>query len=254
AGLYGDVLADLDQSVGDLLAKVKALGLDERTLVLFTSDNGPWFGGSTGGLRGMKGSTYEGGFRVPCLARWPGKIPAGHVSHAPAVMMDLFATALRAANLAPPADRVIDGRDLLPLFTSAAPSPHEAILGHQGVPLATIRDARWKLHVLQPRDPFLNLDKPGQRWVDPRGPDGVTILAPYEQYQPSDHPGVRTGVASAAMQLFDLQADPAEQQNVAAQHPDVVARLKARFDEVNRLALPAPTQKAKTNVSNPPAK
>ena len=250
AGLYGDVLADLDASVGEVLAKVKALGLDERTLVMFTSDNGPWFGGSTGGLRGMKGSTYEGGFRVPCLARWPGKIPAGHVSHAPAVMMDLFATSLKAANIASPADRTVDGRDILPLFTSAASSPHAAILGHQGVPLATIRDARWKLHVLQPRDPFLNLDKPGQRWVDQRGPDGVTILAPYEQYQPSDHPGVRSGVASAPMQLFDLQADPAEQKNVADRHPEVVARLKALFDETNRL-VPVPPASVKPKAPAP---
>jgi uncharacterized sulfatase len=247
AGLYGDVLADLDASVGEVLAKVKALGLDERTLVVFTSDNGPWFGGSTGGLRGMKGSSYEGGYRVPCLARWPGKIPAGHVSHAPAVMMDLFATALKAANLAPPADRVIDGRDILPLFTSAAPSPHAVIFGHQGALLATARDARWKLHIRAPRDGMASLHKPGERWIDPRGPDGVTILAPYEQYQPSDHPGLRTGDAPAAMQLFDLQTDPGEQKDVAAQRPEIVARLKRLYDETNRHvpAPPEPAPKAK---------
>ncbi len=243
AGLYGDVLADLDASVGEVLAKVKALGLDERTLVLFTSDNGPWFGGSTSGLRGMKGSSYEGGYRVPCLARWPGRIPAGHVSHAPAVMMDLFATALKAANIAAPADRVIDGRDILPLFTSAAPGPHAAIFGHQGPLLATVRDARWKLHVQPPRDPFLNLSKSGQRWTDPRGPDGVTILAPYEQYQPTDHPGLRTGDAPQPLQLFDLQSDPGEQKDVAAKHPEIVTRLKALYNEANRL-VPAPAEPA----------
>jgi len=250
AGLYGDVLADLDQSVGEVLAKVKALGLDERTLVMFTSDNGPWFGGNTGGLRGMKGSSYEGGYRVPCLARWPGKIPAGHVSHAPAVTMDLFATALKAANIAPTADRVIDGRDILPLFTSAAPSPHAAIFGHQGPLLATVRDARWKLHVRAPRDGMASLHKPGERWVDPRGPDGVTILAPYEQYQPSEHPGLRTGDAPAAMQLFDLQADPGEQKNAAAQHPEIVARLKALYDETNR-HVPTPPQPAPKTKARP---
>ena len=72
AGLYGDVLAELDWSVGQVLARLKELGLDERTLVIFTSDNGPWYGGSTGGLRGMKATTWEGGFRVPCIVRWPG--------------------------------------------------------------------------------------------------------------------------------------------------------------------------------------
>ena len=78
AGLYGDVLAELDWSVGQVLARLKDLGLDDRTLVIFTSDNGPWFGGSTGGLRGMKSTTWEGGFRVPCIARWPGRLPVGH--------------------------------------------------------------------------------------------------------------------------------------------------------------------------------
>ncbi|MCX7827364.1 MAG: sulfatase-like hydrolase/transferase, partial [Verrucomicrobiae bacterium] len=97
AGLYADTMAELDWSVGQLLDKLTELGLDKQTLVVFTSDNGPWFGGSTGGLRGMKGSSYEGGYRVPCIAWWPGKIPPGHVSHELSVMMDLFATSLAVA-------------------------------------------------------------------------------------------------------------------------------------------------------------
>src|SRR4029077_10388269 len=127
AGLYGDVIAELDASVGRVLAKLKELGLDGRTLVVFTSDNGPWYGGSTGGLRGMKGTSWEGGYRVPCIARWPGRIPRGQVRHEPAVMMDLFATPLPAAGVAPPAGRTIDGRDLMPLFTGKGPGPHDVI-------------------------------------------------------------------------------------------------------------------------------
>jgi uncharacterized sulfatase len=238
AGLYGDVLMDLDAGIGQVLAKLKELGLDERTLVIFTSDNGPWFGGSTGGLRGMKGSTYEGGFRVPCLARWPGRIPAGHVNDSPAVMMDLFATVLKAAGIEPPADRPIDGQDIMPLFTSAAKSPHAAVFGQRGGQLATVRDARWKLHVLPPRDNFAALNKPGERWLDPRGPDGVTILAPYEQYQPADHPGLLTGDEPQPLQLIDLQAAPGEPRDLSAQHPNVVARLKARYDELNAALAP----------------
>ncbi len=239
AGLYGDVLMDLDAGVGEVLGKLKELGLDEKTFVVFTSDNGPWFGGSTGGLRGMKGSTYEGGYRVPCIARWPGKVPAGHVNDSPAVMMDLFATALKVAGIAPPADRVIDGRDIMPLLTGDSKSRHSAVFGQQGERLAAVRDDRWKLFVLPPRDNFLSLNKPGERWIDPRGPDGVTILAPYEQYQPSDHPGLHSGDESKPMQLFDLQADSGEQQDVAAQHPEIVARLKAQYDELNRDLPPA---------------
>jgi uncharacterized sulfatase len=234
AGLYGDVIQELDADIGRVLNRLKDLGLDEKTLVIFTSDNGAWFGGNCGGLRGMKGSTYEGGYRVPCIARWPGRIPAGHVSNEPALTMDIFATVLKAAGIPLPQDRFIDGRDMWPLLTSDAKSPHDAMFGAQGPRLAVIRDKRWKLHVLPPRDNFMALDKPGERWIDRRGPDGVTILAPYEQYQPSAHPGLSTGDAPRAMQLFDLQADPGEQHDVAAQHPEVVARLKALFDATNR--------------------
>ena len=82
--------------------------------MIFTSDNGPWYGGSTGGLRGMKGTTWEGGYRVPFIARWPGRIPAGKVSAEPAFICDLYTTALKAANLAMPSDRIIDGKDITP--------------------------------------------------------------------------------------------------------------------------------------------
>ena len=246
AGLYGDVLMDLDAGIGQVLRKLKELKLDENTFVVCTSDNGPWFGGSTGGLRGMKGSTYEGGYRVPCIARWPGKIPAGHVNDSPAVMMDLFATALAAAGIAPPADRVIDGRDILPLFKSDAESPHSAVFGQHGDRLATVRDERWKLHVVPPKDNFANLHKPGEQWIDPRGPDGVTILAPYEQYQPSDHPGLLSGDASEPMQLFDLQTDPGEQKDVAAERPEIVAKLTALYDQTNH---DVPTPKASEGKS-----
>ena len=234
AGLYGDAVAELDWSVGQVLAKLKSLGLAENTFVVFTSDNGATFGGSTGELRGMKGSSYEGGYRVPCIAHWPGKVPAGHVSAQPAVMMDLFATALKVAGVLPPADRAIDGRDIMPLFTSDAKSPHEVIFGHQNAKLATVRDAQWKLHVLKPGIGLRSTYQPGDHWTDPRAPDGVTILAPYEQAKPSEYPGLRTGDEPAAMQLFDLQTDPGEQHDVAAAHPEEVRRLKAAYDAVNR--------------------
>jgi arylsulfatase A-like enzyme len=229
AGLYGDALAELDWSVGRVRARLKELGLDERTLVIFTSDNGPWYGGSTGGLRGMKGTSWEGGYRVPCIARWPGRLPAGRVCDELAVTMDLFATALVAAGVARPVNRVIDGQDLLPVFAGTARSRHDVIFGHAGPRLATVRDGRWKLHVLPSRgspEP-----SPG-RWIDPRAPDGVTILAPFEQSQPTEYPGLRTGDETRAMSLFDLHNDPGEQHDVAAKHPDVVARLKPQYDRM----------------------
>jgi len=188
--LYADVIRELDWSVGQILEKVKALGIDDNTMVVFTSDNGPWYGGSTGGLRGMKGHTWEGGLRVPMIARWPGRIPAGLVNDAVAASVDILPTFLKAAGVAVPRDRKIDGEDLWSVLTSAdAESPHEAVFGMQGPNLATVRSGRWRLHVRSPGLPA----KRGDDWVDPRGPDGVMLLAPYEQARPSAYPGVRGG-------------------------------------------------------------
>jgi uncharacterized sulfatase len=234
AGLYGDVMAELDTSVGAVLDALRETSVDENTLVLFSSDNGPWFGGSSGGLRGMKGATWEGGFRVPLIARWPGRIPAGRTSAGLSVMMDLFTTVLSATGVKMPDDRLLDGKDLLPLLTGKSDaSPHDVIFGHKSSKLATIRDQRWKLHVLPPSGIHL---KPGAdgKWLDPRAPDGVTILAPYEQYNLDAYPGLQSGDAPAKMQLFDLQNDPGEQHDVAAQHPDEVRRLEALFEAVNK--------------------
>ena len=100
--------------------------------MIFTSDNGPWYGGSTGGLRGMKGTSWEGGYRVPCIARWPGQLPAGRVCDELAVTMDLFATSLAAAGVAPPVDRLIDGQNLLPVLTGETHSRHDVIFGTRG--------------------------------------------------------------------------------------------------------------------------
>ena len=228
AGLYGDVIAELDDAIGRVLAKLKELKLDEQTLVIFTSDNGPWYGGSSGGLRGMKGQNWEGGIRVPFIARWSGRIPPGRVSHEPAIMMDVYATALTAAGIAMPEGRTIDGRDILPLLINNAKSPHEALYSVQGKNLSTVRVGHWKLH---PRGtPRSDNRRPD--WVDPRAPDGTTILAPTEQYGPADFPGVNTGDTTIGPALFDLATDPSEQKNVAAEHPDVVARLQALFDKM----------------------
>jgi uncharacterized sulfatase len=228
AGLYGDVMAELDWSVGQVTAKLKELGLERNTLLVFASDNGPWYGGSTGGLRGMKGQTWEGGLRVPMIARWPGRIPPGRVIETPAVAADVFATSLAAAGVPSPPGRRIDGKDLLPLLKGeTTESPHEALFFMAGARLAAVRSGRWKLHVVAPGAARDREWKPEDPYTDPRRPDGVRILAPYEQYHPSRHPGGRTGDPAAAGALFDLRTDPSEQRNVADRHPDVVRRLRA---------------------------
>jgi uncharacterized sulfatase len=182
---------------------------------------------------------------VPLIARWPGKIPAGHVSHAVAGTIDVFPTVLKLAGVPLPQDRVIDGRDIMPLLSRDAASPHEAIFAMHGPRLCCVRSGKWKLHVLVPGPRMLG--KQLTDWVDPRGPDGVTILAPHEQYQPIAHPGITTGERPKGMMLVDLQSDPSEQHDVAAEQPEVVERLKGMFQKMEAqvpLQLRRPRAKA----------
>lgn len=235
--LYADVIAELDAEVGRILETIKELKLDKQTLVIFTSDNGPWYGGSTGGLRGMKGKTWEGGLRVPMIARMPGTVRAGVKNDSIAATIDIFPTVAALTKSQLPSDRKIDGKNILPLLQdSGAASPHDAIFGMQGVHLATIRSGKWKLHVRNPGPVrFNNLtDQQLAEYVDPRGPDGVNLLAPYEQAPPTAHPGITTGCQPEAMMLFDLETDPAEQTNVADKFPEVVRSLTRQFRKVEQ--------------------
>ncbi len=241
--LYSDVIRELDHSVGTVLDRVKSLGLDDNTLVLFTSDNGPWYGGGTAGLRGMKGRTWDGGIRVPMIARWPGHTARGAVHKELAGIIDIFPTALAAAGAAPPTDRVIDGRNILPLLESpSAKSPHEALFAMSGAQLAIIRSGKWKLHYRAPgREGLLADEDAKPDWVDPRAPDGVTLIAQTEQSRPAtEHPGVRGGAASREFLLFDMEADPGEQRDVSDSHPDVVKQLKAAFEKMDAEVPKAP--------------
>lgn len=256
AGLYGDVMAELDASVGKILEELKALQLDAKTLVVFSSDNGPWYGGSTGGLRGMKGQNWEGGLRVPLLARWPDKIPPGHTSDQPASMIDVFTTVLTAAGIPLPADRVIDGKDIMPLLTSDAESPHEAIFSMRSDELCTVRSGQWKLHLAPSGPRNYKIMRADEAWNDPRAPDGIHILAPPNQYHPSQFPGVNTGASEPGVLLFDLAADPSEQINVAAENPEIVERLQAYADKLLEV-MPTPKSRArpleKPAEKSPPA-
>jgi len=178
AGLYGDVIKELDWSVGEIFKTLRELSLDENTFVIFTSDNGPWFGGHTACLSGMKSTSWEGGLRVPMIARWPGKIPPQQVIDTVSGSIDIFPTILNQAGIKLPSDRVIDGKDLFPVLTKNADSHHETLYSMKGKCLFTVRSGPWKLHVKpSPRQILANQRKD---WIDPRGPDGVTIIAPYE--------------------------------------------------------------------------
>jgi arylsulfatase A-like enzyme len=227
--LYADVIRELDWSVGEIINKLKSLDIDQETLVIFTSDNGPWYGGSTGGLRGMKAKTWDGGLRVPFIARWPGMIPAGIVNSSVVGTIDLFPTILQICGVDLPRDRVIDGEDIWPLLISEnEESPHEAIFAMHGPNLAMVRSGKWKLHLRNPG----GIPKRGNDWVDPRAPDGVTILAPYEQSKPDEYPGIVGGVNPTEMMLFDVENDSQEQIDLSEQHPEIVQQLKSYADEI----------------------
>ncbi|MCE5276408.1 MAG: sulfatase [Planctomycetaceae bacterium] len=198
-GLYGDVIEEIDWSTGEILAALKEQGLDERTLVIFTSDNGPWLymkkdGGSADPLFQGKTTTYEGGMREPCVMRWPGKIPAGAVCSQVAATIDLLPTIAALAGAAAPADRVIDGRDIAPLMLgkTGAASPHEAFYYYNQGKLEAVRAGKWKLRT-------------GPAWRKERDSRIIT-------------------------QLFDLEKDVGELHDVSKEHPNIVSRLQGMMD------------------------
>jgi arylsulfatase len=214
-GLYGDVIAEIDWSVGQVLAELKKHGLEQNTLVIFTSDNGPWLGygnhaGTRGTLREGKGTVFEGGVRVPCVARWPGKIPAGSVQAEPVMTIDVFPTLAKLIGAELP-KLPIDGKDVWPLFAAekGAKCPHEAYFHYYGTnELQAVRSGKWKLIFPHTATQMLEGRPPGA--------DGK--------------PGGYKKVAFDKPMLFDLDADLGETKNVADSHPDVMKRLNALAD------------------------
>ena len=206
-GRYGDWVEEVDWSTGRVLDALRRLGLESRTLVLFTSDNGPWRsqgrnGGVAGPLRGGKASTWEGGVREPTIAWWPGKITPGTVCDAAASEMDVLPTLVQLAGGRVPADRVIDGKDIWPLLSGQSKqSPHEALFYFKGNRLEAVRSGPWKLAIV--------------RQIE----DGVDK--------------VRDAAGPFTPALYNLDADIGETTDVAARHPDVVRRLQGLVKQMD---------------------
>jgi arylsulfatase A-like enzyme len=216
-GLFGDVISEIDWSVGRILDSLKQHHLDDRTLVIFTSDNGPWLSygnhaGSAGPLREGKGTSWEGGLREPCVMRWPGKIPAGTTCEELAATIDVLPTVARLIDAKLP-DHAIDGKDISALMFGGpdAKTPHEYYCYYWGNHLDAIRSGDWKLHL--PHSYRTLKGEPGR--------DGKPGL--YQQ-------------AHTDLALYNLKEDIGESVDVKAQHPDVVARLKA-YAELARKEL-----------------
>lgn len=246
-GIYGDTIQELDWSTGEILRALKEHGIDENTLVIFLSDNGPntATGGKAGPLKGSKGSTLEGGVRVPFVARWPGKIPAGIVSAEAITGMDLLPTLTTLAGGDVPKDRVIDGKDIWPLLAGkpSAKSPHEAIYYLRGRSVAGIRVGDWKY-----------LADDASETEDPK--QAVELTAAEQKLPRKERKAIIKERSKAASQkpsptaaLYHLREDIGEQLNLITKHPEIVARLKKQL-EVFRKELRENTRPA--GVANQP--
>ena len=145
-GIYGDAVRELDWSVGQILDHLNQLGLDDNTLVIFSSDNGPWWLGNPGYARGRKLHFFEGSYRVPFLARWPGVIPPGSIQDGVSMNIDIFPTFLNLVGVPLPQDRIIDGTDFLPLLKGEITSTHETLFFYNVRTLVAVRHGPWKYY------------------------------------------------------------------------------------------------------------
>jgi len=237
AGLYGDVIEELDASVGEVLATLKRLHLEEKTLVIFISDNGPFLSygehaGSAAPLREGKLTTFEGGHRVPCLARWTGQIPAGRVCDIPFSGIDWLPTLTELVS-GKPSTLTIDGRSAKAVLLGepGAAAPHEALFFYSGTALQAVRSGPWKLHFAHP---YITVaGEPGRGGK----PSNWGKLAPTSITQ-SGVEGIATRhgyrIEQLELSLFNLETDPGERENLASKHPDIVTRLSKLAEPVRR--------------------
>jgi len=214
-GLYGDVVEEIDWSVGEVLRSLKQNGLEQNTLVMFSSDNGPWYQGSPGKLRGRKSTTYEGGVREPFIARWTGRIPMGRVANALASMMDIFPTVARLCSGAMPA-KPLDGIDIWPLLHGDTESiERPPLLYFDGWDLQCARWMNWKLHVARHNT---------------------------AAYSPAPAGG-RHSYLLPKPELYNLANDPDESYDAAAGNPEIVGKIQAQVAELLK-GFPEPVRKA----------
>jgi arylsulfatase A-like enzyme len=218
---YAAMVSALDDGVGEILQKLKDTGLDQDTLVIFLSDNGcaGYLDGACSNepLSGFKALHLEGGVRVPFVMRWPGRIEAGHVDRRPVSSLDIVPTAAALAGATLPADRIYDGVDLTPFVTGRDPGvPNPTLFWRAGVNFA-IRDGQWKLLLMNKAPPKADGEAEG---LPPIMPDGVQA---------------RIGPEGQHTMLYDLSSDAAEMRNVAHEHPQVTAQLRAKLDDWNRM-------------------
>ena len=212
-GLYGDVIEEIDWSVGHVLKTLRDLKLDQNTIVWFTSDNGPWLtfndhGGAAGLLREGKGTTWDGGMREPSICWWPGTISAGQVSAELGTTMDIYSTSLALAGATLEKERIVDGYDLTESLKGNSKSPREIVYYYRGTRLMALRKGPWKAH-----------------------------FATQESYT-----GNNKLTEHDPPVLYNLEVDPSEKWDVAEKHPEVIAEIRAATDAHGKTVVAVPSQ------------
>jgi arylsulfatase len=216
-GMFGDVIQEVDHHVGRIMQTLKEEGLEKNTIVIFTSDNGPWYNfgnhaGSNGGFREGKGTSFEGGQRVPCIMRWKGNIPAGVVSNQLSSTIDILPTLAKLTHADLPKQK-IDGVELTEVLKgNAKANPRETFYYYyRRNALEAVRKGNWKLVLEHPSRSYLNM-RPGVDGFPGPSPENVIM---YEA-------------------LYDLRRDPGEQHDVKGQNPQVLMELRALAEEARK--------------------
>lgn len=201
-GRYGDTVEELDWSIGKIIDYLKENNIDDNTLIIFTSDNGPWFTGNPGTLRGRKGQIFDGGFRVPMIAWWPGRISSGSVCEEPAMNTDILPTLLKLNGMEIPGDRIVDGKDISPLlFSEKETMPQQVFYFFHHQELQGIRLGKWKLF---------------------RCINTYNYPTPINKF---------TAKAGKGPFLYDMEIDPSENYDLASNYPEIVAKLSTMMDQ-----------------------
>ncbi len=225
--LYNSVIRELDWSVGEVISKLKGLGILENTIVIFMSDNGPWYGGDTGGLKGMKATNWEGGTRVPFIIRYPLQFPKNKTVSTPCWSPDILPTLMKLTTIKTDPGIKLDGQDISAIIEGKS-SNHPPVFTMKDTIIRTIRDGKWKLFLTKPefyKEPDLS------NWTDKRGPDGTTIIAPMAQATPADYPGIKPEKMEGKMLLFDLEKDPTESTDLSAKYPQIRKEMVRKYEE-----------------------
>ena len=224
--LYADVIRELDWSTGEIIKTLKELEILDNTIVIFMSDNGPWYGGSTGGLKGMKATTWEGGIRVPFIVHYQKEFLANSRVSVPCWSPDIYPTLLALTGVHSSKENLLDGEDISQILRGKQ-TDHDPIFSLHNEHIMSVRKGDWKLFVRKPRG-YRSYDL--DTWKDKRAPDGKTILARMEgQATPAQYPGLIPKDPENDIQLFNLKSDPTESIDLAEENPEKVEELLTEY-------------------------